>query len=29
MDTKGERVGDEMNWEIGTDVKTPLILCIK
>ena len=29
MDTKRERVGDEMNWEIGTDIKTLLILCIK
>ena len=29
MDTKMEIVGDEMNWEIGTDIKTLLILCIK
>ena len=28
MDTKGER-GGRMNWEIGTDIYTLLILCIK
>ena len=26
MDTKGER-GCGVNWEIGTDMYTPLILC--
>ena len=29
MDTKGERGGGGMNWEIGTDIYTVLILCIK
>ena len=29
MDTKGERVGGGMNWEIGIDIYTLLILCIK
>ena len=28
MDTKGER-GVGMNWEIGIDIYTLLILCIK
>ena len=28
MDTKGERRGG-MNWEIGTDISTLLILCTK
>ena len=28
MDTKGER-GSRMNWELGIDIYTPLILCIK
>ena len=28
IDTKGAK-GDGMNWEIGTDIYTPLILCIK
>ena len=28
MDTKGER-GGGMNWEIGIDIYTLLILCIK
>ena len=29
MDTQGEKEGGWMNWEIGNDVYTPLILCIK
>ena len=30
MDTKGEKGwGDGMNWEIGIDIYTLLILCIK
>ena len=28
IDTKGERE-DGMNWEVETDIYTPLILCIK
>ena len=28
VDTKGER-GSRMNWELGIDIYTPLILCIK
>ena len=28
-DTKGERGNGRMNWEIGSDVYTPLILYIK
>ena len=29
MDTKRGKGGSGMNWEIGIDIYTPLILCIK
>ena len=29
MDTKGKRWGGGVNWEIGIDIYTLLILCIK